>query len=181
VLAKADANAATTRAAGVKALGQAEAEVATMKAEARNKLSSAMIDYDLNLARINIIPNALAEAVKPIEKISDIRIFDTGSLLGRGGSANGGMNGHGLGSGLGLGDGLAAQLLSVSAFRPIIDKILTEAGFATGPDALTSLTAALAAQQLANPTEATATTAEAPIAPPASLSGTGHATLGPKS
>jgi flotillin len=80
VLAKADANAATTRAGGVKALGQAEAEVATLKAEARNKLSPSMIDYDLNLARINIIPNALAEAVKPIEKISDIRIL---SLLSR--------------------------------------------------------------------------------------------------
>src|SRR6202034_1561725 len=131
VLAKADANAASTRAAGVKALGQAEAEVATMKAEARNKLSSAMIDYDLNLARINVIPNALAQAVKPIEKISDIRIFDTGSLLGRGGNAGGA-------GGLGLGDGLASQLLSVSAFKPMIDKILTEAGFATGPDALTS-------------------------------------------
>ena len=149
MLAKADANAATTRAAGVKALGQAEAEVATLKAEARNKLSPAMVDYDLGLARINIIPNALAEAVKPIEKISDIRIFDTGSLLGRGGNgANGG--GHG---GLGLGDGLAAQLLSVSAFKPIIDKILTEAGFAAGPDALTSLTNALAAKQLASPAE----------------------------
>jgi flotillin len=181
VLAKADANAATTRAAGVKALGQAEAEVATMKAEARNKLSSAMVDYDLNLARINIIPSALAEAVKPIEKISDIRIFDTGSLLGRGGSANGAMNGHGgPGSGLGLGDGLAAQLLSVSAFRPIIDKILTEAGFAAGPDALTSLTAALAAQQLASPAEAGTTTADPPVAPPASMSGTGQATLGSK-
>ena len=105
-----------------------------------------MIDYDLNLARINIIPNALAEAVKPIEKISDIRIFDTGGLLGRGGG-NGAMNGHG--NGLGLGDGLAAQLLSVSAFKPIIDKILAEGGFAAGPDALTSLTNALAAQQLA--------------------------------
>jgi flotillin len=177
VLAKADANAASTRAAGVKALGQAEAEVATMKAEARNKLSPTMIDYDLNLARINIIPSALAEAVKPIEKISDIRIFDTGSLLGRGGSANGGMNGHGLG----LGDGLAAQLLSVSAFRPIIDKILTEAGFAAGPDALTSLTTALAAQQLASSAEPVATIAEASAAPPASISGTGKATLGPRS
>jgi flotillin len=138
VLAKADANAATTRAAGVKALGQAEAEVATLKAEARNKLSTAMVDYDLNLARINIIPGALAEAVKPIEKISDIRIFDTGGLLGRGGAGGGG------GNSLGLGDGLAAQLLSVSAFKPMIDKILTEAGFAAGPDALTSLTNALA-------------------------------------
>jgi flotillin len=80
------AKAATTRAAGVKALGQAEAEVATLKAEARNRLSPSMVDYDLGLARINIIPNALAEAVKPIEKISDIRIFDTGSLMGRGGA-----------------------------------------------------------------------------------------------
>jgi len=144
VLAKADANAATTRAAGVKALGQAEAEVATLKAEARNKLSSTMIDYDLNLARINIIPDALAQAVKPIEKISDIRIFDTGSLMGRGGMAGG------AGGNLGLGDGLASQLLSVSAFKPIIDKILAEAGFAAGPDALSSLTNALAAQPLAN-------------------------------
>jgi flotillin len=87
------------------------------------------------------------------------------------------MNGHGLG----LGDGLAAQLLSVSAFRPIIDKILTEAGFATGPDALTSLTTALAAQQLASPAEPTATAADAPAVPPASISGTAKATLGPVS
>ena len=184
VLAKADANAATTRAAGVKALGQAEAEVATLKAEARNKLSQTMIDYDLNLARINIIPNALAEAVKPIEKISDIRIFDTGGLLGRGGG-NGAVNGSGNG-GLGLGDGLASQLLSVSAFKPIIDKILAEAGFAAGPDALTSLTNALAAQQLANAGEMHPASDEQSDAalpattPPTTISGTGKATLGPK-
>ncbi len=103
-----------------------------------------MIEYDLNLARINIIPDALAQAVKPIEKISEIKIFDTGSLLGRGGS---GVAAGGGGGGLGLGDGLASQLLSVSAFKPIIDKILTEAGFAAGPDALTSLTNALAARK----------------------------------
>jgi len=49
-------------------------------------------------------------------------------------------------------------LLSVTAFKPIIDKILVEAGFASGPDALTSLTNALAAKQLAHP-----------AAPPAAL------------
>src|SRR5215469_14805353 len=100
VLAKADANAASTRAAGVKALGQAEAEVESLKAEARNRLSAAIIDYDLTMARINVIPNALAQAVKPIEKISDIRIFDTGGMLGRNGHG-GGTNG---GGGIGLGD-----------------------------------------------------------------------------
>src|SRR6266545_7440517 len=136
-----------------------------------------MIAYDLNLARINMIPSALAEAVKPIEKISDIRIFDTGSLLGRGG-CNGAMNGGGNGN-LGLGDGLASQLLSVSAFKPIIDKILTEAGFATGPDALTSLTNALAAAQLANPAEPPAAPDAPADAPPNTISGTAKATLGP--
>jgi flotillin len=168
VLAKADANAATTRAAGVKSLGQAEAEVATLKAEARNKLSSAMVDYDINLARINIIPDALAQAVKPIEKISEIKIFDTGSLLGRGGTG-----GAGAGGGLGLGDGLASQLLSVSAFKPIIDRILAEAGFAAGPDALASLTNALAAQQLANsePQAAGADSSTPPAKPHAAYDG----------
>jgi flotillin len=180
MLAKADADAATTRAAGVKSLGQAEAEVAALKAEARNKLSTAMVEYDLTMARINVIPNALAEAVKPIEKISDIRIFDTGGMLGRGGG-NGAMNGHS--NGLGLGDGLAAQLLSVSAFKPIIDKILAEGGFAAGPDALTSLTNALAAQQLVSPTEPVAIIEDVDdvTTPPATISGTGKATLGPKS
>ncbi len=147
VMAEAEKQAAANKAEATNVLAKADAnaaEVATLKAEARNKLSSTMIDYDLNLARINIIPDALAQAVKPIEKISDIRIFDTGSLMGRGGMAGG------AGGNLGLGDGLASQLLSVSAFKPIIDKILAEAGFAAGPDALSSLTNALAAQPLAN-------------------------------
>jgi flotillin len=151
VLAKADADAAITRATGVKSLGQAEAEVAALEGGGAQQALPG--DGRLTISRwraINIIPNALAEAVKPIEKISDIRIFDTGGMLGRGGG-NGAMNGHG--NGIGLGDGLAAQLLSVSAFKPIIDKILAEGGFAAGPDALTALTNALAAQQLAAPTE----------------------------
>jgi hypothetical protein len=71
----------------------------------------------------------------------------SGSSIPEACSARGG-NGAG-GGGLGLGDGLASQLLSVSAFKPMIDKILTEAGFHAGLDALTSLTQALAAKQLA--------------------------------
>jgi flotillin len=78
----------------------------------------------------------------------------------------GGANGSG-GNGIGLGDGLASQLLSVSAFKPIIDKILVEAGFAAGPDAISSLTTALAAQQLALPAEPAHPTLDAPSMPPA--------------
>jgi flotillin len=59
-------------------------------------------------------------------------------------------------------------LLSVSAFKPIIDRILAEAGFAAGPDALTNLTNALAAKQPAHPVEpppAADATATAPAKP----------------
>jgi flotillin len=72
----------------------------------------------------------LAEAVKPIEKISDIRIFDTGGMLGRGAD--------GSGSGVGLGEGLAGQLLNYQANKPILDQLLKEAGF-TGENAISSL------------------------------------------
>ncbi|MGO8506915.1 flotillin domain-containing protein, partial [Rhizobium leguminosarum] len=49
--------------------------------DARNKLSSAIIEFEITRELIRIIPQALAEAVKPIEKISDIRIFDTGGMI----------------------------------------------------------------------------------------------------
>jgi hypothetical protein len=109
------------------------------------RLSQAIVEFDLGLARLNVIPEALAQAVKPIEKISDIRIFDTGGMLGRGGA--GGVGG----GGIGLGDGLAGQLLSVSALKPMIDKILAEAGFPAGPNALASLTSILGATHSAAP------------------------------
>ena len=100
-------------------------------------------------------------------------------MLGRNGG-NGAMNGHS--NGIGLGDGLAAQLLSVSAFKPIIDKILAEGGFAAGPDALTTLTNALAAPQAAGgPVVPPDVDADDVLKPPATISGTGKATLGPKS
>ena len=42
-----------------------------------------------------LVVGLLAQAVKPVEKISEIKIFDTGSLLGRG-AAGGGLQEPGL-------------------------------------------------------------------------------------
>ena len=131
-LASAEAEAATIRASGVREMGKATAESEQLLNEARNKLSSAVIEFELTRERIRIIPLALAEAVKPIEKISDIKIFDAGGMLGRGAAGGGG------GNGIGLGDGLAAQLLAYHANKPIIDRVLREAGF-TGSDPLAAL------------------------------------------
>uniref|UniRef100_UPI001953511E hypothetical protein n=1 Tax=Stenotrophomonas maltophilia TaxID=40324 RepID=UPI001953511E len=53
-------------------------------------------------------------------------------MLGRGGNGSGG------GSGVGLGDGIAGQLLAYQANKPILDRVLREAGF-EGADAVTAL------------------------------------------
>jgi flotillin len=133
-LAAAEAEAAKVKAAGVREMGKATAENEQLLNEARNRLSAAIIEYELMRERIKVIPLALAEAVKPIEKISDIRIFDTGGMLGRGG--NGAGNGHG--NGVGLGDGIAGQLLAYQANKPILDRLLKEAGF-DGTDPIKAL------------------------------------------
>ncbi|WP_141683870.1 flotillin family protein [Rhizobium sp. AC27/96] len=131
-LATAEADAAIIKAKGILETGKATAESEALLNEARNKLSPAIIEFEITRERIRIVPAALAEAVKPIEKISDIRIFDTGGMLGRGGN---GANG---GSGVGLGEGLAGQLLSYQANKPILDRLLKEAGF-DGDNAISAL------------------------------------------
>ncbi|MDK4702937.1 flotillin domain-containing protein [Rhizobium sp. CNPSo 4062] len=131
-LATAEADAAIIKAKGILETGKATAESEALLNEARNKLSPAIIEFEITRERIRIVPAALAEAVKPIEKISDIRIFDTGGMLGRNG------NGAGGGSGVGLGEGLAGQLLSYQANKPILDRLLKEAGF-DGDNAISAL------------------------------------------
>lgn len=133
-LATAEAEAATIKASGVREMGKAQAENEQLLNEARNALSAAIVEFELTRERIRIIPLALAEAVKPIEKISDIKIFDAGGMLrGAAGDGHGGGGG-----GVGLGDGIAGQLLAYQANKPIIDRILREAGF-EGADPLKAL------------------------------------------
>jgi flotillin len=112
-------------------MGKAQADAEKLLNEARNALNPAIIEFELTRERIRIIPLALAEAVKQIEKISEIKIFDAGGML-RGAPGDGG------GNGVGLGEGLAGQLLAYQANKPIIDRMLREAGF-TGPNPLDAL------------------------------------------
>ena len=135
-IALANAEAAKIEAEGIREKGAADAEAEAAMTEARNKLSPAIIEYELSRERIRIIPAALAEAVKPIEKIKDIRIFDTGGLVGGKGASDGG--------GIGLGEGLAGQLLALQANRPIVSTILAEAGFADGGNPVDTLLEAAA-------------------------------------
>ncbi|MND36589.1 hypothetical protein D3C80_272470 [compost metagenome] len=72
--------------------------------------------------------------MKPIEKISDIRIFSAGNLAGALGGGSDGQGGNGLGD-------LSSQLLSFTAQKPVLDEILAQAGF-KGADPTQALLAA---------------------------------------
>jgi flotillin len=146
VAAEAERAAAEDRAAATRTLAMAEADAAKIRAEAqaktyevqaegerklnqaRNTLAQEIIEFDLARERLRTIPSALAEAVKPLEKIGEVKIIDLGGALGTGGARNGAADGgHGT-----VSDNLMSALLAYRANAPMVDKLLAEAGF-TGP------------------------------------------------
>ncbi|MGX1164010.1 flotillin [Bradyrhizobium sp. USDA 372] len=133
-LATAEAESNKIKAVGVRNIGEAEAAVITMKNEAQNKLGSNVIDFEIAKKRIETMPSALAEMVKPIANLKDVRILHTGGAFG----------GNGAGAGnVGFGEGLAGELLKVHALRPMIDEILRQSGFAPGDDPVKALVGAV--------------------------------------
>lgn len=128
----ADADAAKVRAEAQAKTYAVEADGQRAINEARNVLSQALIDMELMRERLKVIPAALAESVKPLEKIGEVKIIDMGGGVGRGGG------GEGKGDG-GPSDGLLGALLSYRAQAPMIDKLLAEAGFGNGGNPVQSL------------------------------------------
>jgi len=158
--------AVTTRAAANLRNYEAEAEGQKRLNEARNALSSALIDFDLSKERLHTIPQALSETVRPLEKIGDVKIIDLGGGLS--GRAAGG-NGIATGPAGGPMDGLLGSLLAYRANAPVIDKLLAEAGFDSGSNPL---------EALVSGTHSSAAHAELPApAKPEQLRAEIHATL----
>lgn len=130
--AKADSDAALIRAEAQAKTYDVEAEGQRKINEARNALSAVMVELEIMRERLRIIPVAIAESVKPLEKISDVRIVDMG----------GGLPGQSLAGEAGGGnrmDGLLGQLLAYRANAPVIDQLLKDAGFAEGSDLVNRL------------------------------------------
>ncbi|MCA1388620.1 flotillin family protein [Bradyrhizobium sp. IC3123] len=133
-LATAEAESNKIKAVGVRNIGEAEAAVITMKNEAQNKLGSNVIDFEIAKKRIETMPSALAEMVKPIANLKDVRILHTGGAFGGNGASGGNV---------GFGEGLAGELLKVHALRPMIDEILRQSGFAPDEDPVKALVGAV--------------------------------------
>lgn len=160
--ATAEAEANRIKAGGVKEIGQAEAEVIALKNDAQNKLGSNVIDFELAKKRIETMPAALAELVKPVGAIKDVRILHTGGVFGAG-------NGEAVNGGAGFGEGLAGQLLQVHALRPMIDEILRQGGFKPGDDPVKALASIVisAAEKPAVPAAAVPATVTGEVGPTA--------------
>src|SRR5580704_10940097 len=149
VSAQAEREAAENRASAIRTLAQAEADAAKIKAEgqattyqveadgqrklneARNAMSDKVIDFEVARERLRVIPLAVAEAVKPLQNIGDVKIIDMGGGL-PGGSLNGGGKG-------GRMDMLVDSLLAYRANAPVIDQLLNEAGFPNHSSPLATL------------------------------------------
>ncbi|BDL37976.1 MULTISPECIES: flotillin family protein [Methylorubrum] len=133
-LAEAEATAAS-RAEAIAKLGQAEAERERVMNEARNALSAEARAFETGLKRLGIIPDALRESMRAVEKIDSIRIFDAGGMMG-GGNGAGGVSAN-------FGDSLSGHLLRYQYNSPILGAILNEAGFAEGKGSLDTLVGGL--------------------------------------
>jgi uncharacterized membrane protein YqiK len=90
--AQADADAITIRAAAKKADLLAEAEGKRAIVEAENAISDAIVEMKVALARLEALPDIVAQMVKPAEKIDSIRIHHVSGLCG---GTGGGGSGDG--------------------------------------------------------------------------------------
>ena len=91
--------------------------------EAENMLKNEQIDLQKSLAMLKILPELVAQAVKPLENIEGIKILQ-GYGSGTGSSSG---NGQTLSSG-GLADQVTQAALSYRANAPLVDSMLREVG-----------------------------------------------------
>ena len=147
VAAAAEKDAAQDKAAAIrleadakKAAALAEAEGKAAINEALNKLSTEQVALTVRLEMIRQLPGILEKAVKPMEKIESIRLFQVNGMPG----ASGG-NGNTLGGSAGatLPEQVVNSALNYQIAKPVVDAIMNDAGLGSG--SLTSIAQALSA------------------------------------
>lgn len=128
------------------AKGQADAELLLADAKARtyeveaegkkainsaaNMLSTEQIAMQVRLALIENLPDIIAQSVKPMEQISDIKILQVNGMGAQGGTT---VNGESAEAGNGsLADQVVNSALRYRAQAPILDSLLSEIGLKGG-------------------------------------------------
>ncbi len=145
VEAEAEKQAAANRAEAARELARGEAEAEKLRAEAArvrfeveaagqraineaaNLLSSDQISLQTKLALLNVLPEVVREAAKPMEAIDSIKIVQVDGLTGTGNG--GGGEAAGGGGDPSLASSAVAAALRYRAQAPIVDGLMKELGF----------------------------------------------------
>lgn len=147
VQAEAEAQAAADRAAALRAAAEGEAEAEKLRAEASrvrfeveaagqravneaaNLLSNEQVSLQTRLALLNVLPELVREAARPLEAIDSIRIVQVDGLGGAGGTGAAGTASTGGGPDGNLANAAVSAALRYRAQAPVIDGLMKELGF----------------------------------------------------
>ncbi|MER0238130.1 flotillin domain-containing protein [Fulvimarina sp. MAC8] len=102
--------------------------------EASNTLSADQIAMQVRLQLIEQLPKIIAESVKPMERIDQIKILQVDGLMGAAGG-NGGFGeagGSGAGDGASMSDRLVNSALRYRGQAPLVDALLNELDLGSG-------------------------------------------------
>lgn len=125
------AEALTIEAQAKQAAALAEAEGRRAINEALNTLSAAQIDLQVRTMLLQQLPNILEQAVRPMEKIDSIRIFQVNGMPGAsndGGATNGQGGAGGSGAGATFPEQVMNSALQYQIAKPIVDAVMKDAG-----------------------------------------------------
>lgn len=120
------AEALTIEAKARQAAALAEAEGKRAINEAQNTLSAAQIDLQVRTLLLQQLPHILEQAVRPMEKIDSIRIFQVNGLPGAAGGAGEGTTAHGAT----FPEQVMNSALQYQLAKPIVDAVMKDAGLA---------------------------------------------------
>jgi uncharacterized membrane protein YqiK len=157
------AEALTIEAKAKQAAALAEAEGKRAINEALNTLSAAQIDLQVRTLLLQQLPQILEQAVRPIEKIDSIRLFQVNGLPGQGGQAGGGM-GAGTTSQGTFPEQVMNSALQYQIAKPIVDAVMKDAGLSN--EGITGISQALSGM-LGHGSASTTEAASPPLTQPA--------------
>ncbi|MBO0903546.1 flotillin domain-containing protein [Jiella sonneratiae] len=122
ILAQADADAVRQRAEADEVRLRVEAEGARAINDAANMLSAEQIAMQVRLRLIEEMPKIIAESVRPMERIDQIKILQVDGLVGVAGGGGAG----GDGDGASMSDRLVNSALRYRGQAPLVDALLKE-------------------------------------------------------
>jgi len=121
------AEAITIEAKAKQAASIAEAEGRRAINDALNTLSAAQIDLQVRTLLLQQLPHILEQAVRPMEKIDSIRIFQVNGMPGAAVSGEG-SNGTVTGSGATFPEQVMNSALQYQIAKPLVDAVMKDAG-----------------------------------------------------